>query len=69
MIIRINAKRSQSSAVRFLEFGVSSSILKMEAVGSSETLVTTYKTTRSHSPEDHAQRFHHSENFQFHKPI
>jgi hypothetical protein len=30
-----------------------SSALKMEATCSFETLVTTYKTTRRHNPEDH----------------
>jgi hypothetical protein len=29
------------------------STMKMEAIASSETLVTTHKTTRCHNPEDH----------------
>jgi hypothetical protein len=28
-------------------------VLKMEAIASSETLVTTYKNTRLHNPEGH----------------
>jgi hypothetical protein len=35
-------------------------ILKMEAIHSSETLVTTYQTW-SHNPEDHNQHLHHCE--------
>jgi hypothetical protein len=34
----------------------------MEAISSSETLVTTYKTTRHHNPEDHDPHFHSREN-------
>jgi hypothetical protein len=33
-------------------------ILKMEAIRSSETLVTTYKTTRRHNPEDQNRHSH-----------
>jgi hypothetical protein len=31
-------------------------LLKMEMIHSSETLVTTYKTTLHHNPEDHEQQ-------------
>jgi hypothetical protein len=34
-------------------------ILKMEAICSFETLVTTYKTTQHHNPEDHNQDLYH----------
>jgi hypothetical protein len=36
--------------------------LKMEAVRSSETLVTTYKTAWHHNPEDHNQYLYCHEN-------
>lgn len=33
---------------------------KMEALGSSDTLVTTYKSTRRYTPEDHSPNLHRS---------
>jgi hypothetical protein len=39
-----------------------SSALKMEAVCSSETLVSTYKSTRRYYPEDQHRHLHRSEN-------
>jgi hypothetical protein len=41
--------------------------LKMKAVCSSETLVTIYKSTWHHNPEDHHLHLHHHENLKFHK--
>jgi hypothetical protein len=34
----------------------------MEAIRSSETLVTIYKTTRGYNPEDHSRHIHRREN-------
>jgi hypothetical protein len=34
----------------------------MEAVSSSETMITTYKTTLRHNPEDPTPHFHHCKN-------
>jgi hypothetical protein len=41
--------------------------LKMEAVFSSETLVSTYKSKRRYNPEDQQQHLHRSENLKSHK--
>jgi hypothetical protein len=40
-------------------------LLKMEAICSSETLITTYKLTRRHHPEDHNRHVHRRENLKF----
>jgi hypothetical protein len=40
--------------------------MKIKGIGFSETLTTTYKTTRSHNPEDHNQYFHNRENIKSH---
>jgi hypothetical protein len=37
---------------------IKSSTPKTEVTGSSETLVTTYKTAKCHNPEDHTPHFH-----------
>jgi hypothetical protein len=37
--------------------------IEMEAIRSSETLVTIYKTTRLHNPEDYHRHLHHRQNF------
>jgi hypothetical protein len=42
--------------------GLRTSILKIEAVSSSETLVSTYKSTRLCNPEDQHRYLHHYEN-------
>jgi hypothetical protein len=36
--------------------------VKVEAIRSSETKVTTYKITRRHNPEDHNRHLHRREN-------
>jgi hypothetical protein len=41
------------------------SLLKMEAVYSSETLVTTYQTTRCHAPEEYNMNLHSHQNFEY----
>jgi hypothetical protein len=45
---------------------VDTSVINMEAIGSSKTLITTYKTTQHHNPENHNQNFHHYGNLKFH---
>jgi hypothetical protein len=40
--------------------------LKMEAVSSSKTLVSTYKFTRHYNPEDHHEYLHHHKNLRSH---
>jgi hypothetical protein len=43
--------------------------LKKEAIRSSQMLVTTYKTTQCHNPEDHNLNSHHCENLKYHVPF
>jgi hypothetical protein len=43
------------------------STLKMEAIRSSETFVTTYETTQHNNPEDHNRHFNRCENFKLHR--
>jgi hypothetical protein len=40
--------------------------MSIAAIFSSETSITTYKTTRRHNPEDHNQHFIRSENLKSH---
>jgi hypothetical protein len=50
-------------------WAVTTSELKMEAVCSTETLVTTYKSTRRHNPEDCHGRLRRLENLKSYRPI
>lgn len=43
--------------------------LKMKAICLSEILVTIYKTTRRHKPDDHNRHLHRSEKIKSHRPI
>jgi hypothetical protein len=43
--------------------------LKIEAVCLSETLASTYKSTRRHSPEDQHRHLHRRENLKSHKSM
>jgi hypothetical protein len=44
-------------------------ILKMEATGYSETLITIYNVTRIHNPEVHNTNLHRCENLKSHTRI
>jgi hypothetical protein len=41
-----------------------SSVMKVEMIGSSETLITTYKFTQRHSTDDHNLNFYNRENIE-----
>jgi hypothetical protein len=64
--VLLNAKLGISLLVPILRWAPFYSALKMEAVCSSETLVSTYESTRCCNTEDQHRHRHRRENFQSH---
>jgi hypothetical protein len=64
-----SAERRVDLVGRYKRFGGKYRALKMEAVCSSETLLSTYKSTRRYNPKDQHRHLHRRENLKSNTPL